>query len=131
MDENIRNTIQFTFDASNEGRIHFGDVIRQLSEAHVESYHVDYRVGRSTYYLPAGETLELPFEPAEGGVAASFDAEAIRSAIRSAQRGEVMYPEFKRLAEGGGCIGYMVWIAGRHVSYFGRNGETHVERFPD
>jgi hypothetical protein len=42
-----------------------------------------------------------------------------------------MYPEFKRLSEQAGCIGYIVWITGRHVTYFGRNGETHVERFPD
>ena len=29
-----------------------------------------------------------------------------------------------------GCIGYMVWIAGRHVSYFGRQGEVYIEPFP-
>ena len=42
-----------------------------------------------------------------------------------------MYPEFKKLSRQAGCIGYTVWIAGRHVSYYGRKGETHVERFPD
>jgi len=25
----------------------------------------------------------------------------------------------------------MVWIAGRHVTYFGRKGEMHVEHFPN
>jgi uncharacterized protein YbcV (DUF1398 family) len=30
-----------------------------------------------------------------------------------------------------GCVGYTVWIAGRHVAYVGRRGEVHVERFPD
>jgi uncharacterized protein YbcV (DUF1398 family) len=122
--------IQSTFNASNEGRIHFGQVIGQLSAANVESYHVDYRAGRSTYYLPDGETMELAFEQA-GNAIATFDAEAVRSAIRGAQQGKVMYPEFKRLSERGGCVGYIVWIAGRHVSYFGRNGETHIESFPD
>jgi hypothetical protein len=43
----------------------------------------------------------------------------------------VMYPEFKRLSQRAGCVGYVVWIAGRHVSYHGRRGEVHVERFPD
>jgi hypothetical protein len=42
-----------------------------------------------------------------------------------------MYPEFKRLSQSGGCVGYTFWIAGRQVSYFGRKGEMHVERFPD
>jgi uncharacterized protein YbcV (DUF1398 family) len=125
-----RDTIQSTFDASNQGRIHFGEVVRQLSAAEVESYHVDYRAGRCTCYLPNGETMELAFEPT-GKARAAFDAEAIRSAILGAQQGKVMYPEFKRLSEDAGCIGYIVWIAGRHVSYFGRNGETHIERFPD
>jgi hypothetical protein len=27
-------------------------------------------------------------------------------------------------------MGYVVWLAGRHVTYFGRRGATHVERFP-
>ena len=38
-----------------------------------------------------------------------------------------MYPEFLRLSR---AAGYVTWIAGRHVSYFGRRGETHVEHFP-
>jgi hypothetical protein len=40
-----------------------------------------------------------------------------------------MYPEFKALTQAAGCIGYTVWIAGRHVVYLGRRGESHVERF--
>lgn len=42
-----------------------------------------------------------------------------------------MYPEFKRATMAAGCVGYVVWMAGSHVDYFGRKGETHVERFPD
>jgi hypothetical protein len=30
-----------------------------------------------------------------------------------------------------GCVGYTVWMAGRHVSYYGRKGETYIERFPE
>lgn len=41
-----------------------------------------------------------------------------------------MYPEFKQLSQRAGCVGYTVWIEGRHVVYHGRRGETHVERFP-
>lgn len=46
MNESTRSTIQATFDASNQGTLHFGQVIAQLVGAGVESYHVDYRSGR-------------------------------------------------------------------------------------
>ena len=49
-----------------------------------------------------------------------FDAAALQAAIRDAQQGSVMYPQFKKLSRQAGCIGYTVWIAGHHVSYFGR-----------
>ncbi len=131
MQTHIRQVIQNTFDASNEGSIHFGQVVGQLLAVQVESYHVDYRAGRSTYYLPDGTTLDLPFPVADETIADTFDAGAVRAAIQEAQQGRVMYPEFKRLSQRAGCIGYTVWLAGRHVSYHGRRGETHVERFPD
>ena len=123
--------IESTFHASNEGRIHFGQVVGQLLDAGVESYHVDYRSGRATYYLPGGETLDCGFERAAGTIGAAFDVEGIRSAIRGAQSGLVMYPEFKRRTQQAGCVGYTVWIAGRHVAYLGRRGENHVAPFPN
>ena len=130
MQDSTRALIQSTFQASNQGSIHFGQVIGQLMSAGVETYHVDYRSGRATYYLPGGETLDCDFEKPQNGISEAFDAAAIRAAIVGAQQGQVMYPEFKLLSQAAGCIGYTVWIAGRHVSYFGRQGETHVERFP-
>ena len=131
MNESTRSTIKSTFDASNLGSIHFGEVIGQLIEAGVESYHVDYRSGRSTYFLPDGNTVDFSFEHPQQGIADTFDGDAIRSIILEAQQGRVVYPEFKKLSQSAGCAAYTVWIAGRHVSYFGRRGETHIERFPD
>lgn len=131
MNENTRAVIQATFEASNQGRIHFGEVIARLVGAQVESYHVDYRSGRTTYYWPDGTTLDFGFERPPGAIAEAFDGDAVRAAILGAQQGRVMYPEFKRLSQRAGCIGYTVWIAGRHVTYLGRRGETHVEHFPN
>lgn len=111
--------------------MHFGQVIGLLVRAGVESYGVDYRARRSTYVLPNGDTLDMPTPMPDVAIAQDFDAAALRAAIRGAQQGEVMYPEFKKLSRQAGCVGYTVWVAGRHVSYFGRKGETHVERFPD
>lgn len=131
MDQRIRTIIASTFEASNEGRIHFGEVVMQLMQAQVESYHVDYRAGRATYYLPDGTTQDVAFELPLDGIADTFDSEALRAAILGAQQGRVMYPAFKKLSQAAGCCGYTVWIAGRHVTYVGRKGETHIERFPD
>jgi uncharacterized protein YbcV (DUF1398 family) len=131
MNETTRAIIQSTFDASNQGSIHFGQVIGQLAGAGVESYHVDYRSGRTTYYLPDGSTADLTFERPAHGIADAFDGDSVRAAILGAQQGRVMYPEFKKLSQRAGCVSYTVWIAGRHVTYLGRRGETHAERFPD
>lgn len=131
MNETTRAVIQATFEASNKGQIHFGEVIGRLMRVQVESYHVDYRSGRTTSYLPDGTTLDFAFERPHEAIAAVFDGDGVRAAILGAQQGRVMYPEFKLLSQRAGCVGYTVWIDGRHVTYAGRRGETHVERFPN
>jgi len=131
MNDNSLAAIRSTFEASNQGTIHFGQVIGQLVGAGVESYHVDYRAGRSTYYWPDGRTADFSFERPPHGIATAFDGAALRAAILGAQQGRVMYPEFKELSQRAGCVAYTVWIAGRHVAYLGRGGEAHIERFPD
>jgi uncharacterized protein YbcV (DUF1398 family) len=131
MNEKTRAVVQATFEASNKGQIHFGEVIAQLMSVQVESYHVDYRSGRTTYYLPDGTSFDFGFELPQEAIAEAFDGDKVRAAILGAQQGRVMYPEFKLLSQRAGCIGYTVWIAGRHVTYAGRRGETHVERFPN
>ena len=130
MENATKSLICEILNASNEGRIHFGQVVGKLVSAGVESYTVDYRSGRVTYYMPCGETLTVELEAAKTGIAAEFSGSGIKQAILGAQRGEVMYPEFKQLSQAAGCVGYTVWLAGRHVTYYGRKGETHVEHFP-
>lgn len=118
-------------EGSAEGRLHFGEVLGLLTRAEVDSYAVDYRTRRTTYYLRSGEHLDIPLHMPEDAIGMVFDASAIQAAIRAAQRDTVRYPEFKRLSAQAGCVGYTAWITGRHVTYCGRLGETHVERFPD
>ena len=131
MKPSIESAIRDTFTASNEGKIHFGQAVSNLIGVGVESYSIDYRACRAAYYMPCGETLTLDMAPSSVDIDVEFSASAIKAAIAGAQRGEVMYPEFKKLSQGAGCIGYTVWLAGRHVTYYGRNGETHVEHFPN
>ena len=131
MEYATESIIRETLNASDAGRIHFGEVVGALVAAGVESYAVDYRAARATYYLPDGDTLTLDLAAPSAPIAAEFSLSGLREAILGAQRGEVMYPRFKQLSQAAGCVGYTVWLAGRHVAYYGRNGETHVEPFPD
>lgn len=116
---------------SAEGRLHFGQVVGLMVVAGVDSYVVDYRSRRATYYPREGAPLDLALDVPDIPIGEDFDADALRAAIAGAQRGRVMHPQFKRLSMLAGCVGYTVWITGRHVTYYGRRGETHVEQFPD
>ncbi len=130
MHDTIRQTIDRCAQSSRDGSAHFPDIVATLAGVGVESYFADYRANLTTYYLPDGDTHGVPLTPPAVPIADAFDAAAVQAAIRGAQAGRVMYPEFLRLSRAAGCVGYVTWIAGRHVAYFGRRGETHIERFP-
>lgn len=108
----------------------FPDIVAGLSAAGVGSYYADYRSGATIYYARADEPVMLPLPTGDAAFGDAFDGAALQEAIRGAQRGEVRYPEFIRRSMAAGCVGYLVWIDGAHVTYFGRRGEQHVERFP-
>ncbi|NUU02935.1 DUF1398 domain-containing protein [Herbaspirillum robiniae] len=129
MNPHTADIIDDCLQASLSGARHFGQIVAELAAAGVESYFADYRARRTTYYAgPAQRTLALPAPAVD--IPARFDAGALVDAIRGAQRGEVLYPEFMARSMAAGCVGYMVWIGGRHVVYMGRDGQTHIERFP-
>lgn len=130
MEAAIRDTIELCASESHAGRTSFGALVARLMQAGVESYYADYRRRDTAYYLPDGATHVVPLPAPDAAIPQQFDAAALVQAIRGAQRGEVQYPEFMRLSMAAGCVGYTVWIAGRHVSYFGHRGEVHIEHFP-
>jgi uncharacterized protein YbcV (DUF1398 family) len=115
---------------SHEGAIDFATVVARLSAVGVESYHADYRQKETTYYLSNDFTHLVELSPPHVAIADAFDAPAVQNAVRGAQKGEIKYTEFMNLTMKAGCIGYMVWITGRQVQYFGRRGEVHTEYFP-
>lgn len=130
MKEEIANVVGRVVAASEEGSLNFGQIVGMLMAAGIEACHVDFRAARITYYSGSGETCTVTTPPPDAGIAEDFDAAAIQDAIRGSQRGEVNYPEFRRRSQAAGCASYAVWISGRHVTYYGRRGEMHVERFP-
>jgi len=126
----MREELQRIFDDSEKGEIHFGQVVERLMALNISSYQVEYRTGSIRLFDKDDHFFELPAELPEHPIARVFNGEALRAAIRGAQEGRIKFPEFKRLSQEAGCVGYHVWITGRHVTYYGRAGETHIEHFP-
>ena len=131
MDSHLTATAQQCLAASYAGTLDFPSIVRTLMEAGFEGYEVDFRRGRTTYFVPSGDAVELHL-PAGGGVAAEFKPGVVEEAVREAQRKApgYTYEGFCAKVKAAGCAGYMVSFSGRRVVYFGRTAETHVEHFP-
>jgi uncharacterized protein YbcV (DUF1398 family) len=129
MDAKIKAVIRDCANASAEGRIMFGDVVKNLIAVGIERYHVDFIRGEAAYYLPNGE-CEVVSMPDHGQPATQFSAAGIEAAVRGAQSGALTYPVFCQQALKAGCVGYIVSMVGRRVVYYGRTGDSHVEWFP-
>lgn len=112
------------------GTLTFPEIIGRLARHGVERYHADYSRQETTYYLANGASLVVPVPHPEHETAVPFSAADVEAAVRQSQRNEHTYLDFIRKTMAAGCVGYFVQITGRQVLYFGRNGETHVERFP-
>ena len=130
MNPNTKEVIEKCAHESRAGLLTFSEVLSRLVDVGVESYFADYRNNSTTYYLSSNEAHSVPMEMPLVEIPNSFSKDGIVSAILSAQSDAVRYPEFLKLTMSAGCIGYIVWITGKHVSYFGRQGEVHAERFP-
>jgi uncharacterized protein YbcV (DUF1398 family) len=110
----------------------FPQVVAKLVSAGVRSYRADlvrlsncYSDGAQELYDSA---LPLTDPPAIGG---EFRESDVADAVKAIQRGEVGYADFLRRIMRAGCASYSVFIAGRKAIYFGRDGDFHVEMFPD
>lgn len=110
----------------------FPQIVGILIAEGFESYIVDFRRGVATYYLPDGDSIDLPTHPIDVPVSASFDPAPIQVAIKEAQQlvPGYTYAGFRRKVAAAGCAGYIVSFSGRRALYFGRTAETHVEYFP-
>ena len=116
--------------ASDEERITFPEVVRNLASAGIERYVTDLVRSEKVYFLPSGESHLTPAHAIDERPAMSFYAEGVEAAIRAIQAGQIQYIEFCRRIMRAGCVGYLVSLAGRRAVYYGRTGEAHVELFP-
>lgn len=112
------------------GAMAFPEIVGRLAQIGVERYHADYSRQEITYYLADGDSLVVATLHPSHASAPEFSVSAVEAAVRQSQRNEHTYLDFIRKTMAAGCVGYFVQISGRHVVYFGRNGESHVEHFP-
>jgi uncharacterized protein YbcV (DUF1398 family) len=115
---------------SDEGTITFPEAVRKLVEAGVERYHTDLCRAEHVYYMPGGESHVERMPEFAWKVANDFSDQGVDDAVRTIQRGEILYMEFVRRVMDAGCVSWWVLLDGRQTQYFGRKGEIHVERFP-
>lgn len=120
-------------DGAENGTMTFPQIVGALMEEGFESYSIDFRRASATYFLPNGDSMELPAHKIGVEIAERFDAALIQAAIKEAQQlaPGYTYKGFCKKVASAGCAGYIVSFAGRRALYIGRTAETHVERFPD
>ena len=117
--------------AALDGRLPFPEIVRRLIETGVEYYHVDYVALRTTYYSATGEIIQTAISY-EGlpPVASDFAVETLRAAILDSQQNGQHYRDFTQRAMNAGVQGYMAFLRGQRVTYWGRGGDQHTEWFP-
>jgi uncharacterized protein YbcV (DUF1398 family) len=120
-----------TARATLDGTISFSEVVSRLLATGVEYYHVDHVALRTTFYSADGAVVVTPIS-FEGlpPVAVYLDAERLRAAILDSQRHGQKYRDFTRRAMEAGVQGYIAFLRGQRVTYWGRGGDQHTEWFP-
>lgn len=110
--------------------ITFPEILATLTKEGVESYHVDFLRNEVRYYTKNGESLVVKVSFVHQGVADEFSAEKVETINRSVQAGQASYVDFVREGTAAGCACYVVYLNGKLVRYFGRDGGEHVQYFP-
>ncbi|HEX4839588.1 MAG TPA: DUF1398 family protein [Rhabdochlamydiaceae bacterium] len=111
-------------------KIKFPEVVKRLQAERVERYLCDL-VGLKVHYFSInGEVYTLSLAYKAAPVALRFDAAAVKKSVASSQKGEITYVQFLDQIIAAGCTHYEVYITGKKVIYFGRDGSQHIELFP-
>ena len=108
----------------------FPEIVGKLIANGVEYYHVDYATRSFTFYSASGAAVlatiifeELP------SISEDFDVAALKAAILDSQQHGQKFRSFCGRAMQAGVQGYMAYLRGKRVTYFGRQGDQHIEWF--
>lgn len=111
-------------------KIAFPEILATLAKEGIESYHVDFLRNEVRYYASDGESLVVNALFVHQGVAGEFSAESLDAINRRVQVGQASYADFVREGTAAGCACYVVYLNGKLVRYFGRDGGEHIQYFP-
>lgn len=117
--------------ATLAGTLPFPEIVGKLIATGVEYYHVDYVGMRKTFYSAEGAVTltSIPYEDLPP-VAPDFDLAGLRAAILDSQQNGQKYRDFSKRAMAAGVQGYIAFLRGQRVTYWGRQGDQHTEWFP-
>ncbi len=130
MKVDLKSVVEECSQGSLTGAMTFPQVLQKLNDIGVERYHADYSRHEITYYLEDGTSHVVDVTHPDKKVALEFRADLVALSVQQSQRNEHTYNDFVCKTMDAGCVGYFVQLSGGQVIYFGRNGESHVERFP-
>lgn len=117
--------------ATLDGSLPFAEIVGKLIGTGVEYYHVDYVTLQMTYYSAAGHVVKTAIDYQDlPAVADDFDVDELKVAIVDSQQHGQPYHAFSQRAMQAGVQGYMAFLRGQRVTYWGRGGDQHTEWFP-
>ena len=123
--------IQALSTATLDGSMPFPEIVGKLIEQGVEYYHVDYVIHLKTFYTRQGQWQETAITYQNlPDIAETLDQVALLAAIRDSQLNHQSYYNFSYRAMQAGVQGYIAFLRGKHVTYWGRDGSQHIEWFP-
>jgi uncharacterized protein YbcV (DUF1398 family) len=123
-------TIEGVIQGALAKTITFPEILATLQKEGVESYHVDFLRNEYRYYARNGTSFVTEVALVHDGVAPDFSAEKLENINKQVQAGKAWYPDFVREGAAAGCAYYIVYLNGRKVRYFGRDGDEYVQYFP-
>lgn len=117
--------------ATLDGSMPFPEIVGKLISNDVESYFVDFASSSMTFYGRLGGVVVAPLLlPNLSPIADALNSAELRSAIADSQARGQKFPVFCERATRAGVQGYFAFLSGKRVTYFGRQGDHHVEWFP-
>lgn len=110
--------------------ITFPQILATLAQEGVESYHVDFLRNECRYYARSGASFVITMTFEHDGVAPDFSAEALAAINQRVQSGQASFADFVKDGPAAGCACYAVYVGGKMVRYFGRDGGEHIQYLP-
>jgi uncharacterized protein YbcV (DUF1398 family) len=111
-------------------KLTFSEIIATLAKEGIESYHVDFLRNECRCYARNGESFVTGVAFDHAGVASDFSIEALEAINKRVQSGLASYPDFVREGAAAGCAYYVVYVNGKKVRYFARDGGEHIQNVP-